>query len=305
VAELRAASFSADDTAAAMVNALNDRPGLSVSSSFTEYDSASESGREYSGDVELYRGSVAYTHQISDFKMGISASYIEQDLNFKSTDGSIGSLDTDVDGLILSTGATTRLAKIDLFLVGGWGQLNADSSLNSGTLNTQQETELFFAEATAVYNWITNESISIRPSLALGYQSIRMDRFSEVEGIGLGTFEETEYDELELDLPYVETGITAQYFGLDTFLPFARVSISKNLDNDYVNVSARQVPFLSTEPIFQQNVEVSDPAEVLFTYIIGTEVKITDTFGIQAEASYFNSEHIEGHRFALNGVYRF
>ncbi len=305
VAELRAASFSADDAAGAMVDALEATPGVSVSTSYTGYESDTESARPYEGDADLYRGTLAYTHSVSDFRLGLGISYIEQELDYKSTDGSGGSLDTDVEGFILTAGGTTQLAKIDLSLIGGWGQLDADSVLSNGNLDTNQETELYFVEASAVYHWIEDETFSILPSLALGYQYIRMDSFTELAGPGLGNFEETEYDELTMKLPYVEAGLTAQYLGLDQFTPYAQILVWKHFGNNDVDFSARQVPDAGTDATFQQNFDVPVSVEVLFTYLIGGEYRLSEDFGVQAEASYFNGDDIDGYRLTLNGIYRF
>ncbi len=306
VAGLQATSFSGVEAANSMGAAVRGPSGASVASSYSEYDSDSASDREYQGDVQMLSSSLAYVHDFSSFSLGASLGYLEHDLDFDNTNGAGGSLSTEADGFLFSVGGATDLGDFTLSLVGGWGQLETDALLRNseGSNRTDYDTDFYFVAATAVYHWIEDTSYSVSPWLTLGFQSIRIDHFSEIDG-ATGTFGQTEYDDLEDEVPYVEVGLKVRYLGFDSVTPYASLSVWNDLGDDQVDFSSKAVDFLGTEPTFEVDREVADSVRTLLNYVIGCEVTLTDEIGVTAEATYFDGGEIEGYRLGLSGNYKF
>lgn len=306
VAGLQATSFTSLEAANAMGKAVRNKSGLNVSGSYSDYNSGDESGREYKGDVELHSSSLAYVHKFSNFSLGGSFSYIEQDLNFKNTDGAGGLSSSNADGYTFSAGGATELGDFTLTLVGGFGQLSTDSSLRNddGRTNTDYDTDFYFVAATVIYNWIENDTYSLQPWLTLGYQSMRIGNFSEIKG-GVGTFGQTEYDDLEDEVPYAELGVTVRYLDFDLIIPYASISVRQDLGDDAVKLNARQLTNLATEPNFPVEKKVADPVETIMNYAFGCEANVTDDIHVKAEAAYFSGGDIDGYRLGLSANYSF
>jgi outer membrane autotransporter protein len=297
VSEVHSSSLIGLNIAGSTAHALRSEGGLSVSGMFSEYDSDSDTERQYEGDRETSGATFGYVHVLENVSLAASVTVFETETELEGTDTNGGTFESDGDGLVISLGAGSQFGDFSLSAVGGWGETSSDAERvgTFGLMEADFDTTFYYLEFALTYDWIVEEDYSIRPSAKLGYQAIETESFDEETAILLS--DRTDFDNIEDEVLYVELAIIAEYYGFGQLVPFASVSIWQDLGESEVELEGETLSTLSSD--------VPDLFETVFSATVGVNFDINEQFSVGAAAEYFSGDELDGYNLGLSGNFTF
>jgi hypothetical protein len=298
VSDVHNASILGLSVAETTTTALHGQGGLTLAGNYLSYDSDSVSDRQFEGDRDTYSLGLGYVFKLDSVSLGATISFVDTETELDGTDTNGGTFDAQGDGIVLSLGAATEVGRFALSAVGGWGQMSTDAErpgfFPTERLTADYDTSYIFIEVGAIFDWVSEESYSLRPSAKLGYQSIEIDRFTEVSSEA-GLSSEIAFNAIEDDVLYAEIGLLAEYYGFDRLVPFASLSVWHDLGDSEVELSS---PDRASD-------DVPDLFETLFTGTVGFAFNVSENLNLGASASYFTGDELSGFNLGLSSTFSF
>ncbi len=268
--------------------------GLSAAVAYLDVEIDEDARREYNGDFDQVVAALLYVHKFEEFSAGLALSFSDSELTADSTSANPGNLKTDADGWLITAFVGKEWERWSLSAKASMGKLSVDSIREDvfSVKTSGYDSEFLSFELITLYSLISNEEWNLTPFAKVGYSTFESDAFSEV---GLNP-NRLDIAQIEDDVPYAEIGLRSTLLTLGSFVPYAAVSIWRDLGDD------------SIELVTQNGLvraDVPDAAETIIRGELGFDYSFSENFSVGAFVDFFSAEEMDGFGAALSGSWRF